>query len=290
MRLLIADDNPTHRKLLRVSLGTLGHHCIEAGDGVEILDLLSREKVDAVITDILMPNMDGYRVCSEIRKHPRFENLPIILYSSTYQSPGDRDLALSFGASCFLEKPATPELIALTLHQALTIPRPSLTTLAPDELGTLQQYSDRLVSKIEEKNLELQKKSLELESSEEKFRQLAENIQEVFWITEIQTSRMLYVSPAYEKIWGRGVEELYRNPDAWQLSIHPEDAERVKRFPSRLGPESGPYTLEYRILRPDKSVRWIVARGFPVRDSSGRVYREAGIAQDVTERRNLEQQ
>jgi len=290
MKVLIADDDPTHRKLLRASLRTLGHESIEAADGIEILELLTREKVDAVISDILMPNMDGYRVCAEVRKTAGLENTPIILYSSTYQSPGDRNLALKFGASVFLEKPAPPEVLESMLRSAIARPRPQQPASTADELGTLKQYSDRLVTKIEEKNLELQKTSEELRSSEETFRQFAENIQEVFWMVDLETSRMIYVSPAYERIWGRKTEELYQNPEAWQLSVHGEDLDRVRRFLSKLTPDSGAYTVEYRILRPDRSVRWIVARGFPVRDSSGRVYRVAGIAQDVTERRNLEQQ
>ena len=98
MNILIVDDIVTNRKLLRVTLEAEGHATIEAADGVEALQILARENVDAVISDILMPNMDGFRLCHEIRKSERFHALPFIIYTSTYTSPGDVKLAQTVGA------------------------------------------------------------------------------------------------------------------------------------------------------------------------------------------------
>ena len=122
-----------------------------------------------------------------------------------------------------------------------------------------------------------------------RFLQLAENIREVFWLTNVEKNQMLYISPGYEKIWGRSCESLYRAPGSWLEAIHADDRKRV--VDSLVETQSqGTYDLEYRIQRPDGSVRWIHDRAFPVRDPLGVVYRIAGIAEDITDRRELEAQ
>jgi PAS domain S-box-containing protein len=126
-----------------------------------------------------------------------------------------------------------------------------------------------------------------LRQSEERFRQLAENIQDVFWISEPQLRQLIYVSPAYEKIWGRTCEGLKADYMQWINAIHPLDRERVQTaiFEKVF---KGEYDEEYRILRPDGTLRWIRDRGFPIVDETGQVNRVAGIAEDITERKQAE--
>ena len=126
-----------------------------------------------------------------------------------------------------------------------------------------------------------------LRTSEERFRQLAENIRETFWLTE-PDGAPIYVSPAFEEIWGLKAQVYYNNPGILKESIHPEDRERVlKAFPMQA---QGRYDEEFRIIRPDGSLRWIRDRAFPIRNKDGQVYRIAGIAEDITEKRGLEEQ
>jgi PAS domain S-box-containing protein len=123
-----------------------------------------------------------------------------------------------------------------------------------------------------------------LRESEERFRQLADNIREVFWMTDVVKSKMIYVSPAYEEIWGRTCKSLYAAPQNWIKNLHPDDCERV--LESALTRQiSGQYNEVYRIVRPDGSIRWIQDRAFPIRDDSGKVYRIVGIAEDITRRK-----
>jgi len=122
-----------------------------------------------------------------------------------------------------------------------------------------------------------------LRESEEKFRQLAENAREVFWMTTPAMDELLYVSPAYANIWGRSLESLRRQPRSFMDAIHPEDRERAVAVLAAQRVQG--FELEYRVVRPDGSVRWIRDRGFPVKDRSGKVYRVAGVAEDITERR-----
>jgi PAS domain S-box-containing protein len=109
----------------------------------------------------------------------------------------------------------------------------------------------------------------------------------VFWITDTRKQQMLYISPAYETIWGRSCEGLYAAPQSWMDAIHEEDRERVRLAALEQG--SGRYHEEYRIVRPDGALRWIRDRAFPVFDASGDVYRVVGVAEDTTERKAAEQ-
>ncbi len=126
-----------------------------------------------------------------------------------------------------------------------------------------------------------------LRDSEERFRQLAEHISGVFWIADPRLREMLYVSPAYETVWGRTCRSLYREPRTYLEAVHPEDRERILAAARRLCRGRG-MDEEYRVIRPDGTERWVWDRGFPIRDGAGRVVRVAGIAEDITERKRSE--
>ena len=120
--------------------------------------------------------------------------------------------------------------------------------------------------------------------SREMFRQLAENIHEVFWLSTPDKNQILYISPGYERIWGRTCQSLYGSPKSWLDAIHPDDRSRVIEA-AMTRQVAGSYDEEYRIVRPDGSIRWIRDRAFPIRDTAGAIFRIAGIAEDITERR-----
>ncbi|MDB5318700.1 MAG: signal transduction histidine kinase [Phycisphaerales bacterium] len=126
-----------------------------------------------------------------------------------------------------------------------------------------------------------------LRESERRFRQLAEAIDGVFWMIDADSKEMLYVSPAYERLWGRSCESLYREPGSFSDAIHPDDRARVLAE-IRPIPEKG-VEVQYRVVRPDGSEVWIHDRAFPIRNERGEVYRLAGIAHDVTEHKHSEQ-
>jgi PAS domain S-box-containing protein len=155
MTILIVDDIQTNRKLLRAILQAEGHGTLEAADGVEALAVLGREKVDAVISDILMPNMDGFRLCHEIRTSQSLRHLPVIIYTSTYTAASDEKLALDLGADKYLKKPASTKGILAALDEVLARPRSTPNDQALNEVDVLKEYSQRLVAKLEEKCAEL---------------------------------------------------------------------------------------------------------------------------------------
>jgi PAS domain S-box-containing protein len=125
-----------------------------------------------------------------------------------------------------------------------------------------------------------------LRESEERFRQLAEHIEQVFWMSDPNTHETIYVSPAYDRIWGRSRQGLYESPQQFVEAIHPDDRDRVKATLLEQSPRG--YDIEYRIVKPDGAVRWLRDRAFPIRDETDRVYRVVGIAEDISDRKQSE--
>jgi PAS domain S-box-containing protein len=127
-----------------------------------------------------------------------------------------------------------------------------------------------------------------LRDSERRFRQLAENTRDVFWIASPALDRMIYVSPAFEEIWGMAGARLYHNPRVWLEAVHPEDRSRLERETGRLA-AGQPVILEYRIVRPDGAIRWIRHRCYHTAPSDG-LPLMYGVAEDITERKRQERE
>jgi two-component system sensor histidine kinase/response regulator len=135
--------------------------------------------------------------------------------------------------------------------------------------------------------LERQRAEEAMRETEERFRQLVENIHEVFWMTDVRGERMLYVSPGYAEIYGRTCQSLYERPASRIESIHPDDRDRViKQMENR---RDGLFIdLEFRVIRPDSSIRWVRNRAFPIKDENGHLSRIAGLMEDITDRKRVE--
>ena len=131
---------------------------------------------------------------------------------------------------------------------------------------------------------ERKKAEKQLRSSEERFRQLTDNLRQVFWMVDVASRELIYVSPAYEEIWGRTCKSLHANNLDWLEAVHPEDRARIFAAVQTKQTE-GTYDEVYRIIRPDGSIRWIQDRAIPIRDEAGKVFRLAGLAEDVTKRK-----
>lgn len=131
-----------------------------------------------------------------------------------------------------------------------------------------------------------------LRATEERFRQLAENAREVFWLVDVDTRSVLYLSPTFEALWCMPCADVYECPARFLERVHPEDRARVaERFGQPAGEAelaAAAEPLEYRLVRPDGAVRWVQVRSFPIRDGAGRIYRLGGLIEDTTERRAIE--
>jgi len=130
---------------------------------------------------------------------------------------------------------------------------------------------------------------LAFKESDEKFLQLAEAIDSVFWIWDIELQSMVYVSPAYERLWGGNAQKLLKNPFDWLSIVAPEDRTRVEKlFLKRLDGKS--LDIEYRVIGSGDEIRWVQNRTYPLKDSSGKILRIIGVAQDVTQRKKWEEE
>jgi PAS domain S-box-containing protein len=146
----------------------------------------------------------------------------------------------------------------------------------------MEELVERRTAALRAEVAERERAEVALRSSEEQFRQLAENIKEAFFVGELATGRTLYASSTWASIWGRPAEDAYRVPWAWLEAIHPEDKPNVLAHQEALARGESDVSV-FRIVRPDGSIRWVKGRAFPVRDPAGTIYRLAGLAEDVTE-------
>ncbi len=126
-----------------------------------------------------------------------------------------------------------------------------------------------------------------LRESEERFRELAENIDDVVWLSDPLHNEVLYISPAYERTWGRTRASLYAAPRSWTEALHPDDRKRILKLRGDDHLHEMP-DMTYRIIRPDGSLRWIHSREFPVKGPDGKITRVAGIVEDITERKRVD--
>ena len=129
----------------------------------------------------------------------------------------------------------------------------------------------------------------ELRANEERFRQVVESIREVFWMRDVKEDRIIYVSPGYDAIWGESRTKLYEGPSDFGRNVRPDETDRERRLTDNEQ-QAGTYDETFRIVRPDGTARWIHNRAFPVRNAAGEVYRIVGVAEDVTDQRELAEQ
>ena len=153
-----------------------------------------------------------------------------------------------------------------------------------DAVGTVSHFLA-----IQEDITERKQAEQSIRDREERFRQLADNIKEVFFVMDAQYRETLYISPAYETIWGRSCRSLYENPQAFLEPVAPEDQARLFASIARIQQGEDPGEIEYRVVRPDGEVRWVLGHAVPIRDEHGGVYRISGVALDITERRRAEE-
>ncbi|OWY66194.1 hybrid sensor histidine kinase/response regulator [cyanobacterium TDX16] len=259
LRILVVEDSEDDMLLmlreLRRSGYTLDYERVETA--AQMQAALERQSWDIVIADYTLPKFSAPDALKLLQSQQR--DLPFIIVSGTI---GEETAVAAMKAGA---------------HDYIT--KGNLARLLPAVERELREAKERQKRHNAEQALR---------ESEERFRQLAENIVEsVFWMSDPKARQQLYVSPAYERIWGRSCESLYVNLMEWLEAIHPEDRQRIQTnfFEQAL---AGHYDEEYRIIRPDGSIRWIRDRGFPIQNDSGASYRVVGIAEDITTRKLTE--
>jgi PAS domain S-box-containing protein len=278
MNILVVDDDAIHRKLLRVTLEAQGQTITEAGDGVEALAILERGATDAVISDGLMPRMDGYRLCYQVRRNERFRNLPFVIYTSIFTSPSDEKSAVELGAG-FIRKPASAEELLALLNESKP-PQDSRPGTQIQELTVVKEYSERLVTKLEQKNADLIRTTEELRKAWDFHLTLLDNFPTPVWRSGLD-AKCNYLNHAWFQFTGRKLEEDLG--DGYTQVLHPDDVARVMQEYQAAFHARQPFCIQYRLRRFDGVYRNFLSYGRPYVGVDGNFAGYVGSCYDITE-------
>jgi len=299
-RCLIVVDQEQNLYLLQVLLKGNGYEVESAGNGTEALEKARRNPPDLVISDVLMPVMDGFALCREWRKDDRLKTVPFIFYTATYTDPKDEAFGLGLGADRFLVKPLDPEaliaeIVAVIQHK-VSGPKASTEEGVLPEPAFLKEYNEVLIHKLEHKMLKLEEANKELEDeiaarkqaeytlrdSEERYRSLFENSMDGVLLT-VPDGNVLKANPTACRIFGRSEDEICAVGRAGVVDISDPRLSKAIEERARTGRFSGELTC----LRKDGTRFPCEISSAIFKDSEGRL-KTSMIVRDITERKQVE--
>jgi PAS domain S-box-containing protein len=422
-KILTVDDKEQILSLFKTYFTKKGFTLLQARNGQEAFELAKKQKPDLVISDVLMPVMDGFALCRKWKKDADLCGVPFVFYTATYTDEKDEAFAFALGADVFVRKPIKlsdllkiiQKLIKKEKQDIPPVPIPA----AIEADASYQMYSARLVQKLEKKMAALEaenklrqkaekdlkqsrreweeifqavgnpalildpdynvmhanraaaealdttkdnligqkcyrvfhhtdrppakcpmtkavttghletaeseikamageyllsctpvfddKKKLEkiihvaiditqrkqaenaLQESEERFRQLVENVREIFWVRDALSGQFLYISPIFEKIYDISCQAVYEDPSCFMQAVVKEDLPQIRHRYETQATLGIKRELTYRIKNKKGETRWIRSRTFPIKDEKNKVQRIVGVAEDVTAQRAAEE-
>jgi len=300
MKILIVDDDLSNLSLLTTLLEKNGYAAVSAFNGEEALQKLRSEKFDLIITDILMPVMDGFKLAQTCKEDDRLKHIPIIICTGTYIDEKDETLALKFGAEAYLKKPYDGKTLIQTLQTVLdNVQSGKIKTdkpLTPAESGVYKLYSERLVNKLEKKMQELDKEkmALEMEVAQRKkiedrlrkSRDYAESLLKILPAIVVimdTEGRILRLNPYMEKISGYKLEEVQGKN--WNEIFSPEDSRKsITDLAEGIHDSRAPIGNLSSIMTKEGDRREIVWYDKPLKDNDEKVIGLLAIGQDITDR------
>ena len=292
MKILLVDDDDSNLKLLRLVLDGEQNNLVFATNGQEALLKARETRPDLVISDILMPVMDGYALCRIWVKDPDLRKIPFIFYTATYKSEEDEAFGLSLGAAAFLRKPMDPEPFLNQVGQVVQqaregmLPHPEPVTM--DERSFLKLYNERLVHKLSQRTQKMAHHLAELKQTEARLRLKSAALEAAangILITDRQ-GIIQWANPAFSAITGYDLPELLgTNPRLLKSGVHPAAFyEQIWNTILKGGVWNGEITNRHK----DGSLRTAQASITPVADEHGVTTHFIGIMQDITEHKRVE--
>lgn len=251
--ILNVDDNDGARYAKTRILQSAGFRVLEAANGTDALAMVREEDPALVLLDVKLPDINGIEVCRRIKSDPDTNGVLVLQTSAALTGRADKIRGLEGGADNYLAAPIEADELIANVNALLR----------------MRQTQD------------------DLRESEERFRQLTDNIEDVFWMFSAPDGVLAYVSPAYAKIWGRSAESLRRNHLSWLDAVHPDDRARLQGRWAALATEPH-YEDEFRVVLADGATRWVRDRLFAVRNARGEVYRVARVTSDISARKEME--
>lgn len=297
--ILIVDDRDDNRYLLESLLKGAGYIAKAVANGEEAIEALENEKFQMVISDILMPVMDGFQLCRKVRSEEKFKPLIFIIYTATYTGPQDEEFALKIGADRFVQKPCEPEVLLEIVREMFERHASGLSGRedkdVPQEEEVLKLYNERLIKKLEQKMLQAEMEIAARIRAEESLNVINSRLNMALdtsgiglWDYNMQTGE-IWFSRQWKEILGYREDEIADKSSEWEERIHPDDKKRVlghveNYFEGKL-PD---YDIEYRMLHRDGSYRWIAAKGGVISDDAAGTRNFLGGHIDITEKKELE--
>lgn len=288
MQVLIVDDSANDRTILRHHLEKRGCQVLEAADGEEGLKMAGIHRPALIISDAMMPKLDGFNFLHRLRKIPALRAIPFVFCSAVYTGSKDEALARSLGAEAFLLKPVEPERLWNELYAILARAdggrRPAPAELPAEEEEYLKRYGDIVAAKLEEK-------VAELERSEERYRRLLAAVTDYIYTVQVEDGRALATAhgPGCLAVTGYGPEEFTADPELWQQLVVEEDRPAVAHQAVQVLAGETFLAVEHRIAHKDGRVRWIRNTPVPRYDPEGRLVAYDGLVADITDLKKLEE-
>jgi signal transduction histidine kinase/CheY-like chemotaxis protein len=255
-KLLLVDDNKQSLKLLNAIFSIEGYETAVANDGAEAIDILKRFKIDLVISDILMPNVDGYYLCFKIRTDLQLKDIPVIIYTATYTSKSEEKLAMEMGADLFIRKPAPSQVLIDSAAKLLGNPQQQRQPVkkTAESFESMHKYSSDLITKLEQRNFELEKTTEDLERVLRQFND-AELIAGMGHWELDSTAMNIVASEAVYRLYGYESGSVKITPEWFLSKTHPDDRNRVKNLLDEIIFKSKPCSFSHRIILPGEIVR-----------------------------------
>jgi len=268
-KILIVDDQPANVELLELMLRRAGYlHITSTMDPTSVCELYRMNRYDLVLLDLHMPVMDGFQVMEALGKIETDDYLPVLVITA---QPRQKLRALQAGAKDFISKPFDRSEVLTRIHNML-------------EVRMLHGECKAHGRLLEET---VQARTAELRRSEEMFRELAANIPEALWIRDVEQQTIRYVNPAWLTL--SGLQAVAGDPlEKIHQMIHPDDLQWMTH--ERRRDQSASASIEYRLVRPDHSVRWVRGRTFPITNPAGKTPWVVEIIEDITQRREAQHQ
>jgi PAS domain S-box-containing protein len=251
--ILNVDDHDGARYAKTRILQSAGFRVVEAANGTDALAIVRRDEPALVLLDVKLPDINGIEVCRRIKAEATTAKVLVLQTSAALTGSADKVRGLEGGADNYLAAPIE---------------------------------ADELIANVNAL-LRMRQTQVELRESEERFRQLTGTIEDVFWMFSVPDGALVYVSPAYDALWGRSGEVLAQRHDDWFAGVHPDDRPQLASRWAALAGEPH-YDEEYRLLLADGSIRWVRDRLRPVRNAKDEVYRVARITSDISHRKEME--
>lgn len=321
----MVDDEPNGRYLLETILASQGYEVVSAIDGLDALDKARETTPDLVITDVLMPRMDGYKLAVQLKNDPVLATVPILVYTASFGDAADQRFAMSLGVDSFMLKPQDPAALLTEIAALLKKGEPGPAGPGPDEPVMLREYGERISHKLYQKLLELERANAELKEtmgllsheidaksrlvkelstavekeqeaqaallvSQERYAAAVRGANDGIWDWDLEGGAF-YASPRFRDMLGLRDDEPLANADQWLARVLPEDVERVRfEIDLHMRALTPHFESEYQVQGADGVPRWMLSRGQALRREDGTPYRMAGSLSDITERKRQEEE